>query len=205
MGLDGLALPARLTRLSRLVGRLLCVRWVLRRCRVCRAVMAGSCLQTRESHRAERVSGWSRNLSASPASPGSGAVPELCVQQGVVVEDEGLQVHQAPHLWGEALQLVVTQVQVEQVCQVDEELVGDGVDAAGILGNSGLPRICTSPGSPSRRGREQDPEQSVTNRSGHGQEGESVTLARTHLLWPRLRTSMFLAFSSSLGHSVSWL
>lgn len=144
-------------------------------------------------------------MPALPASLGSEAVPELCVQQGVVVEDEGLQVHQAPHLWWEALQLVVTQVQVEQVCQVDEELVGDGVDAAGILGNSGLPRICTSPGSPSRRGREQDPEQSVTNTSGHGQEGESVTLARTHLLWPRLRTSMFLAFSSSLGHSVSWL
>lgn len=125
------------------------------------------------------------------------------MQQGVVVEDEGLQVHQAPHLWWETLQLVVTQVQVQQVRQVDEELVGDGVNAAEIWGNSGGPR--TSPGSPSRRGREQDPEQSVTNRGGHGQEGEMVTLAWTYLLWPRLRTSMFLAFSSSLGHSVSWL
>lgn len=59
------------------------------------------------------------------------------MQEGVVVEDEGLQVHQAPHLGWEALQLVVTQVQVEQVRQVDEELVGDGVDAGGRWGNSG--------------------------------------------------------------------
>lgn len=140
-----------------------------------------------------------------PGKLGSGAVPELCMQEGVIVEDEGLQVDQAPHLWWEALQLVVAQVQVQQVRQVDEELVGDAVDAVGIWGNSGLPRICSSPGSPSRRGREQDPEQSGTNRGGHGQEGEVVTLAGTHLLWPRLRTSMFLAFSSSLGHSVSWL
>lgn len=208
MGLDAPALPARFTRPSRLVGRLLCVRWVFRRWRVCRAVIAGSCLRTTESHRAERESGWSRHR-PSPArlgsSLGSGAVPELRVQEGVVVEDEGLQVDQAPHLWGETLQLVVAQVQVEQVRQVDEELVGDGVDAAGIWGNSGLPGTCTSPGSPSRRGREQDPEQSVTSRGGHGQEGEMVTLAWTHLLWPRLRTSMFLAFSSSRGHSVSWL
>lgn len=141
MGLHAPALPARLTRPSRLVGRLLCVRWVLRRWRVCRAVMAGSCLGTRESHKAERVSGWGRNLSPSPArlgaSLGSGVVPELGVQEGVVVEDEGLQVDQAPHLWWETLQLVVAQVQVEQVRQVDEELVGDGVDAVGIWGNSG--------------------------------------------------------------------
>lgn len=46
------ALPARLTRLSRLVGRLLCVRCVFRRCRVCRAVIAGSCLCGRDSIRA---------------------------------------------------------------------------------------------------------------------------------------------------------
>lgn len=60
------------------------------------------------------------------------------MQEGVVVEDEGLQVDQAPHLWWETLQLVVAQVQVQQVRQVDEELVGDGVDAAGICrGNSG--------------------------------------------------------------------
>lgn len=87
-------------------------------------------------------------MPALPASLGSGAVPELCVQQGVVVEDEGLQVHQAPHLWWEALQLVVTQVQVEQVCQVDEELVGDGVDAAGILGNSGCLGSAPAPALP---------------------------------------------------------
>lgn len=37
--------PVRLLRPSRLVGRLLWVRWVFLRCRVCRAVRAGSCLQ----------------------------------------------------------------------------------------------------------------------------------------------------------------
>lgn len=51
----------------------------------------------------------------APKKKKYGAVPELRVQQGVVVEDEGLEVHQAPHLWGEALQLVVAQVEVQQV------------------------------------------------------------------------------------------
>lgn len=54
------------------------------------------------------------------------------MQEGVVVEDEGLKVDQASQLWWEAFQLVVAQVEVEQVCQVDEELVGDGLDAAEI-------------------------------------------------------------------------
>lgn len=98
----------------------------------------------------------------SPGIVGSslenGALPELRVQEGVVVEDESLEVDQASHLRREALQLVVAQVEVEQVRQVDEELVGNGLDAAGIGGPSGLPGTCTSPRSPSKRGREQDPE-----------------------------------------------
>ena len=88
----------------------------------------------------------------------NGDSPELRVQEGVVVEDQGLEVDQASHLRREALQLVVAQVEVEQVRQVDEELVGDGLDAAGTRGPSGLPATCTSPGSPSQTGREQDPE-----------------------------------------------
>lgn len=60
--------------------------------------------------------------------------PELCVQQRVPVEHERLQVHQAAHLWGQALQAVLTEVQVQQVGEVDEELVGDGVDAVGGWG-----------------------------------------------------------------------
>lgn len=55
--------------------------------------------------------------------------PQLSVHQWVVVQDEGLQVDQAPHLGRQAVQLVVAQVQVQQVRQVDEQLVGDGVDA----------------------------------------------------------------------------
>lgn len=54
-------------------------------------------------------------VGSSPKKKKYGAVPELRVQQGVVVEDEGLEVHQAPHLRGEALQLVVAQVEVQQV------------------------------------------------------------------------------------------
>lgn len=51
------------------------------------------------------------------------------MHQRVVVQYEGLQVNQASHLGRQAVQLVVTQVQIQQVCQVDEQLVGDGVDA----------------------------------------------------------------------------
>ena len=50
------------------------------------------------------------------------------MHQGVVVEDEGLQVHQTSHLRGQAVQLVIAQVQVQQVGQIDEQLVGDAVD-----------------------------------------------------------------------------
>lgn len=91
------------------------------------------------------------------------------MQEGVVVEDEGLQVDQAPQLRREALQLVVAQVEVQQIRQVDEELVGDGVDAAGRWASSGLPGTCTSSGSPSKKGRKQDPEQREgTDGAGHG-------------------------------------
>lgn len=57
------------------------------------------------------------------------SVPQLGVHQWVVVEYECLQVDQTSHLWRQAVQLVVAQVQIQQVCQVDEQLVGDGVDA----------------------------------------------------------------------------
>lgn len=51
------------------------------------------------------------------------------MHQRVVVQNKGLQVHQASHLGWQAVQLVVAQVQVQQVCEVDEQLVGDGIDA----------------------------------------------------------------------------
>lgn len=51
------------------------------------------------------------------------------MHQRVVVQHERLQVNQAPHLGRQAVQLVVAQVQIQQVCQVDKQLVGDGVDA----------------------------------------------------------------------------
>lgn len=58
-------------------------------------------------------------------------LPKLGVHQWVIIQDQGLQVNQAPHLGREALQLIVAQVQVQQVRQVDKELVGDVVDASG--------------------------------------------------------------------------
>lgn len=51
------------------------------------------------------------------------------MQQRVPVEHERLQVHEPAHLGGQALQAVLAEVQVQQVSKVDEELVGDGVDA----------------------------------------------------------------------------
>ena len=56
-------------------------------------------------------------------------LPQLGMHQRVVVQYECLQVNQASHLRRQAVQLVVAQVQVQQVRQVDEQLVGDGVDA----------------------------------------------------------------------------
>lgn len=58
-------------------------------------------------------------------------LPELGVHQRVIIQKQGLQLHQPPHLGGQALQFVVTQIQVKQVGQVDEELVGDTIYAAG--------------------------------------------------------------------------
>lgn len=138
------ALPARLTRLSRLVGRLFCVRCVFRRCRVCRAVIAGSCLCVTETASGHGPA-WLHYLGNQPQN---GAVPELCVQQGVVIEDEGLEVHQASHLRREALQLVVAQVKVKQVREVDEKLIRDGLDTAGTWGPSGWPWIQPREGDP---------------------------------------------------------
>lgn len=42
------------------------------------------------------------------------------MQQRVPTEHECLQVYQAAHLWGQALQTVLTEVQVQEVGEVDE-------------------------------------------------------------------------------------
>ena len=60
-------LPARFTSPSRLVGRLLCVRWVFLRWRVCRAVIAGSCLRAVENHGAGKASGLGQAPGTAPA------------------------------------------------------------------------------------------------------------------------------------------
>lgn len=76
------------------------------------------------------------------------------MQQGVVIEDEGLEVHQASHLRREALQLVVAQVKVEQVREVDEKLIGDGLNSAGTWGPSEWPWMCA--GSNPERGTQSE-------------------------------------------------
>lgn len=53
------------------------------------------------------------------------------MQQRVAIKHKRLQVHEPAHLGGQALQAVLAEVQVQQVSEVDEELVGDGVDAVG--------------------------------------------------------------------------
>lgn len=85
--------------------------------------MAGSCLLR------DKQSSYRSTLVLWRTAPPGVCLPQLCVHQRVVVEDECLQVHQAPHLRRQAVQLVVAQVQIQQVGQVDEQLVGDGVDA----------------------------------------------------------------------------
>lgn len=77
------------------------------------------------------VEGWNSGGVEGLGQMPQGGPPELCVQQWVPIEHKRLQVHQAAHLWGQALQAVLAEVQVQQVSEVDEELVGDGVDAAG--------------------------------------------------------------------------
>lgn len=78
-------------------------------------------------------------INPQPAGP----VPQLGMEEWVVVQDQRLQVHEAPHLRGQGLQSVVAQVQVQQVRQVDEQLVWDVVDAGGPGGDApgslGLP------------------------------------------------------------------
>lgn len=70
-----------------------------------------------------------RKRSQNPGSLEGLDSPQLGVHQRVVVQHQRLQVNQAPHLGRQAVQLVVAQVQIQQVRQVDEQLVGDGIDA----------------------------------------------------------------------------
>lgn len=35
---------------------------------------------------------------------------------------------EASHLWWQTIQLVVTQIQIQQVCQVNKQLIGNGVN-----------------------------------------------------------------------------
>lgn len=74
-------------------------------------------------------------------------LPQLGVHQWVVVEYESLQVHQPSHLGWQAVQLVVAQVQIQQVCQVDEQLIGDRVDAVvAEIQHQHVPAVLQVPG-----------------------------------------------------------
>lgn len=50
-------------------------------------------------------------------------LPELCMHKWIVIEYQGLQMDQASHLRGQAVQIIVTQVQVEQISQINEQLI----------------------------------------------------------------------------------
>ena len=55
--------------------------------------------------------------------------------------------NQASHLRWQAVQLVVTQIQIQQVCQVDEQLVGDGVNAVvAQIQHQHVPAVLQVPG-----------------------------------------------------------
>lgn len=51
------------------------------------------------------------------------------MHKGVIVENERLKMNQTPHLRGKTVQLIVTQIQVEQISQVNEQLIWYVVNA----------------------------------------------------------------------------
>lgn len=74
-------------------------------------------------------------------------LPQLGVHQGVVVQRECLQVNEASHLRWQAVELVVAQVQIQQVCQVYKQLVGDGVNAVvAQIQHQHIPAVLQVPG-----------------------------------------------------------
>lgn len=88
------------------------------------------------------------------------------MHQRVVVQYERLQVNQASHLRWQAVQLVVAQVQVQQVRQVDEQLVGDRVDAiVAQIQHQHVPAVLQVPG---------DLRQLIVAQVLNGEEGKSV-------------------------------
>lgn len=69
------------------------------------------------------------------------------MHEWVIVQYECLQVDQASHLGWQTIQLIVTQVQIQQVCQVDEQLVGDGVDGVvAQIQHQHVPAVLQIPG-----------------------------------------------------------
>ncbi len=88
------------------------------------------------------------------------------MHQRVVVQYERLQVNQTSHLGWQAVQLVVAQVQIQQVRQVDEQLVGDGVDAVvAQIQHQHVPAVLQLPG---------DLSQLIVAQILRGEEGKSV-------------------------------
>lgn len=53
------------------------------------------------------------------------------MHERIIVENERLKMNQTPHLRGKAVQLIVTQIQVQQISQVNEKLIGNVVNAGG--------------------------------------------------------------------------
>lgn len=93
-------------------------------------------------------------------------LPQLGMHQRVVVQYERLQVNQASHLRRQAVQLVVAQVQIQQVRQVDEQLVGDRVDAiVAQIQHQHVPAVLQVPG---------DLRQLIVAQVLNGEDGKSV-------------------------------
>lgn len=108
--------------------------------------MAGSWL-LRHRGNSSQSSSTLHFLASTHCQPNDFLLPQLGVHQRVVVQYERLQVNQASHLRWQAVQLVVAQVQIEQVCQVDEQLVGDGVDAiVAQIQHQHVPAVLQVPG-----------------------------------------------------------
>lgn len=61
------------------------------------------------------------------------ALPEMEVCEGVVVEDEGMEMNKASHLGRESFQLVVPQVEIKKICAVHQYLCWDFLNTVGQM------------------------------------------------------------------------
>jgi len=56
-------------------------------------------------------------------------IPELEECEWIVIKDEGLEMDESSHLWWQRLEPITTQIQVNQVTQIHEDIPWDPINA----------------------------------------------------------------------------